>query len=1277
MTGAGFSQQPLLRPHKKHSFLKWERLWLHISRHLSAGKVIASNYSEVTMLKRFVLFVFTVSYGFYLFGSLFQSTRSHSFAASSQPAPAVNYDIVYVRAPRAGDNTFNLIPEAFTTLLPEPGADLMLLHPDGSEEVLFSANGNGAVMDPYVSYDGRQVIFAFFPNVRNINPQRGLDSTRALSREGSDIYKIDLPTRAVTRLTNQEFTPNTGNKADFDCSRQYTNCPNIGVFNTGPAFLPDGRIVYTSTRDNYIPNKKQHEGQRAMQLWVMDSDGRNAQVIGHLNLASAMHPFVLKDGRIVFTSWENMGVRDNRSFFLWSIWPDGTNFAPFSGFGDTSFAHHFMTQISNGDVVVCRYYNFNNNGFGELYRFPTNNDNQPGVPVFDPIPPLTADTSEIPLKRTGYTRITPFTFATDFPAPCKVGDLAYPPLPCAAGNNSRVGKFTMPSAGPNNDLLVTYTRGAANNKAMFVNQGLDTPYYDAGIYKMRGDQILNRPEDLLLIKNDPRYNEIWPRAVVPYKQIYGVDVPSSLPQLENNGQLDSRLPEGTPFGLIGSSSLIQRDTAGFLGDSFYPHENNHDHNWVFQGADAGVYSNDDIYALRVIVLQPVTDRSYPDNARAYSSHWEERVRIIGEFPVRKEGVIDAQGNTDTSFLARIPADTPFTFQTLDRNGMVLNMAQTWHHMRPGEMRVNCGGCHSHSKPDLDFKLTAASKPDYQVRDLTGKTPLLNIDGSQNPGVITSDVHGVTVEYLRDIRPIFQAKCASCHTSRNGQSPAAGLDLDADDRMVDGIFPATYSWLVRERTTTNPTPQSITPFGTWQHPQATRYVRKGQSRQSLLVWKIFGRRLDGRKNEDRPTERVPGDASTIPAGVKFNDCDLDYSGAQMPPPSSGLSLTWEERLKIIRWIDTGAPIDLSTAMKNRGQNIFATYFEDDLRPTLSLIPSEKYAAESRTLSRFVIGTYDLESGVNPASLSLTLDRPVGNFAAGTNLASGLSISDGGIVTVTLPKPIQLDATGVTVTLQIRDNAGHITRIVRTYRTNPLIGTAATVSAASYLGPEQASDSIVSAFGTNLATETLAATSQPLPTSLAGTTVKVRDSAGTERLAPLFFVSPGQINFQIPPGTAMGASTVIITNGNGIVSAGTVPIATVAPAFFTASSDGKGWPAGYIIRAKNGVLQSPVLLARFDTTQNKFAPVPIDLGAESDVVVLELYGTGLRYRSDASKVSATICGTSAPIDYAGSQNGFVGLDQVNIRLPRSLAGRGMCNLIFTVDGKSANPVQVQIQ
>ncbi|MGH9847726.1 MAG: hypothetical protein ACREEM_54245, partial [Blastocatellia bacterium] len=215
---------------------------------------------------------------------------------------------------------------------------------------------------------------------------------------------------------------------------------------------------------------------------------------------------------------------------------------------------------------------------------------------------------------------------------------------------------------------------------------------------------------------------------------------------------------------------------------------------------------------------------------------------------------------------------------------------------------------------------------------------------------------------------------------------------------------------------------------------------------------------------------------------------------------------------------------------------------------------------------------------------------------------------------------------------------------------------------------------------LATTMQSATVSPLPTTLAGTSVKVRDSAGSERLAPLFFVSPTQVNYQIPLGTANGAATVTITSGDGKVSAGTTRIASVAPGLFAADASGRGLAAALALRIKADGSQQFEPVARFDPAQNKFVAVPIDLGPESDQVFLILFGTGIRYRSSLSAAAATIggpIGVDAQVTFAGAQGGFAGLDQVNVRLSRSLIGRGELDVVLTVDGQTANTVTLSIR
>jgi hypothetical protein len=190
-----------------------------------------------------------------------------------------------------------------------------------------------------------------------------------------------------------------------------------------------------------------------------------------------------------------------------------------------------------------------------------------------------------------------------------------------------------------------------------------------------------------------------------------------------------------------------------------------------QGADAGRYTDSDIYAVRILAMEPTTHLSYgpgevgiggPEQLHFFN-HANERLRILGEIPLRKFGadgkpILDVDGNPDTSFLAKIPADVPFTFQTLDKDGLVLNMAQTWHQVRPGEIPTAAAAIPTRLPGRLlrRQKLLANTMPDLTT---TLSSPR---DTRGNPALITPLRQALDVEYYRDIKPILQRSCVKCH-----------------------------------------------------------------------------------------------------------------------------------------------------------------------------------------------------------------------------------------------------------------------------------------------------------------------------------------------------------------------------------------------------------------------------------------------------------------------------------------------------------------------------------
>jgi uncharacterized protein (TIGR03437 family) len=191
----------------------------------------------------------------------------------------------------------------------------------------------------------------------------------------------------------------------------------------------------------------------------------------------------------------------------------------------------------------------------------------------------------------------------------------------------------------------------------------------------------------------------------------------------------------------------------------------------------------------------------------------------------------------------------------------------------------------------------------------------------------------------------------------------------------------------------------------------------------------------------------------------------------------------------------------------------------------------------------------------------------------------------------------------------------------------------------------------------------------------------DSSNTSYPVPLYFVSPGRIDYLVPSAAKSGPAVLTVTSGDGMVTTGIVLLDAVAPGIYTANSSGQGAAAAIALTLHADRSQSAQLT--FTCGTQGCIPQPISLGSATDAVYLELYATGIRHVSAFSAVTVQIGSLTLPAQYAGARGQYGGLDQINVLLPRSLAGSGTVTVVATVDdavqniAAAANTVTVVIQ
>jgi uncharacterized protein (TIGR03437 family) len=380
--------------------------------------------------------------------------------------------------------------------------------------------------------------------------------------------------------------------------------------------------------------------------------------------------------------------------------------------------------------------------------------------------------------------------------------------------------------------------------------------------------------------------------------------------------------------------------------------------------------------------------------------------------------------------------------------------------------------------------------------------------------------------------------------------------------------------------------------------------------------------------------VQNTASVCPWAVTSEVAWLTLSS-----PTSG---TGNGSVTVVAGSNTNSSLRSGALSLNDGPNF--TVRQDAAGSLFALVPQSAPSCGSQSA---VFGL----SWVAPSNVEIHLNSPTGTLVGsfgqvGTTL---LNAPDGTVIYL-----IQAPAVSPPVVLgsaqtSVQGSICNVTSIA------PL----GIVNAASYSPSSTAPGSLATVFGGNLSAGTAQASGGSYPTTLGGVTVTV---GGIQ--SPLWYVSPGQINLQVPSGLVQGRYTLTLGSATSDVL-----ITNVSPGIFTLNGSGTGVP----LAAITGVLSdgSTVSLPAYQCTP-ECTPATIALPSSLTDLYIVLYGTGIR---NYKNMSASVGSNTAQVEFAGAQGQYPGLDQVNLHLAAPFNMVSAVPVQLNVDGFLSNTVTLQ--
>ena len=589
-----------------------------------------------------------------------QGTGGGTSGSTGGDPVAVDYPVFYVKRPVPDpEDTDTPVGDVRELLRFEIGADLYTranASPSSPETNITSGEtrGLGDIRDVDVSFDGSKVVFAM--------RARFIEDADEEDQPTWNIWEYNASNKVLRRLIQSDATEEEGH-------------------DIMPHYLPDGRVVFSSTRQRASrailldENKPQYaaqvEGIRdepAFNLHVMDDDGTNIQQIS-FNQAHDLDPAIANDGRVVYTRWEKTGGKSQMD--LYSINPDGSDLQLL--YGANSHATTDRDPATNANAVIQFLHPrplMDNRTLAIIRQFTGTNEGGDLV--------LIDSTNYVDCINTVPT--TSFRAQPSSTSPnCLAQQRALPTQVKITSGPSPGGRYrsAFPLFDGTNRLLVSWSQCRLLEGTRVVPCTSDRlsdpaaveapPLYGIYIYDVRDNTqkpIVAPQEGFIYTEVAAGSARVLPPVILD--RLAGVDFPPAL-DAESVGILDIR-------------SVYDFDGVDNAPGTITGARNPAAATYAYKGANTPRF-----LLIEKVVSQPDEDtRDVPNTAFGPLGRGFGMRDILGYAPVEPDG----------SVKVKVPANVAFAISTVDNLGRRIGGRHTnWLQVTAGEM-LQCNGCHA-------------------------------------------------------------------------------------------------------------------------------------------------------------------------------------------------------------------------------------------------------------------------------------------------------------------------------------------------------------------------------------------------------------------------------------------------------------------------------------------------------------------------------------------------------------------------------------------------------